>query len=841
MRNMSPLVSLITCVLLVFCTDLYAQSTPREGVRWYDSSGAIETPSICDDKETVIYFSNGVKTELTGAKLDKDKLKEVLKDHLINNNLQSVFGPYRMANAYNETYGNFGLDVVKNVIPQAISLNRAQLRRWVLGVNENAPPEVVEALERELAVAEVAAIRNSPAAEAHAAGYIAALGLGRTNVVVGHSYGTILANISYLGLSDYEKPGHVIVQTALMDNTISGADRFNYPLPFTTINEDVVAFIFPFADPIGNKLANVENYPGDQIGFPVGLLDPITGNPDPLREPGGNGHGFRDFYLDTSAPGVNGQQNSVEKIMSDIVAMHLRAVPRPCRGFMIGGVNDLEDDTFQLSKSNMGDYVKHLSSSVTDLTGTSPYPQKHIDWKGFYDAGEATRVLTYFGPAARYNGPSIYTGQIFRNGLLAYRSPEAVLGAAIQRDAAGKEWIIAATSIDANPSFVDKVDTVTFYRRDAALFDFDSSIKDSNNPNGWESVGSITLPLGKVTGPWFFNQYGTEASTLRRVATSYKFETRRPPDPVCVQSPVSPFCDAGGPGTEAADGFYAVDRNDVFTVTISNSPGVVSSPAGYSETGASGVLAVDYDANGRILLREVNTEPARGFLKDPDIAANKLSWLKIDNTPLTSNGVLECSVDGSFVCRNTINLGTSSILGGFAVVLGANTELLLKNRTSYHVFYADIRTGTIAFSKQEGSSAAEYWLVHDGNKTLMGTAVGSKQSAQFAGSTRYGYEGSFWSTGPNEIERDDITGNVVDAKKVNPILGIMNTDERVFSEIIAKPPEYFGIEVGVDGSVLASVKLPGDLYFNYHSQIGNLQSFISRDLSSSTLLPMALR
>jgi hypothetical protein len=126
----------------------------------------------------------------------------------------------------------------------------------------------------------------------------------------------------------------------------------------------------------------------------------------------------------------------------------------------------------------------------------------HIDWKGWYVRGRPTKVLTYSGPVARYF-PELFTNtfgsSIFQSGELFARTLCPILGAAITKDAAGKEWLVAVCK--------EGLDDVV-YRRE--------NVKDTSS-SGWEEIGRIPVQPGasEADVPWFFNGNGTEAQTMR--------------------------------------------------------------------------------------------------------------------------------------------------------------------------------------------------------------------------------------------------------------------------------------------------------------------------------------
>ena len=624
-----------------------------------------------------------------------------------------------------------------------------------------------------------------------------------------------------------------------MDHEISGADRFRYRPPYTTIHEDAVAFLFPY-----NKPANVDNYrSGEGLRFPD------------------SGHGFIEHYLNEDASGPeNGDPNANRRIMEDIVAMRMRIEPRPCHGHLLGGaattIDNLtgEEAARQLSNNALGKYVLHPSPPAATGPDWDEGPTKLVDWRGQFVDGEATEVLTFPGPAARYNGRAFYQNKVYRWGEIAYRPPDAVVGTAIQRDAKGEEWIVVVShNLVPRDSYGSELgNTITVWRRRAKLIDYSSAVYDqSTNPYGWHEVLVAILPKGFQNGPWFFNGDGTEAASIR-VADKKHWFSEREADRECFltnEALPSGYCEPGPDGFGAAypAGEQNVKQARVYTLSIpppgsGGVPSVGSVPAGGPD---ASVVAVDYDEDGQLLLREENIATDRGYLGDPDPAsADDFRWLTINGTSLTDAAALRCTVGGA-PCRSARSAGISLTDGGFVGVLG-DLGKEPNERVRYHLFYVDLRTRTYAFSRRE-DDLTEYWLVHDDQAPqLLGTEDGLplRYYRGFVGS-RYGYEGDQrnLTTDVGEsvlVERDGQRVPFGTWEKVNPILGRYEPDIVHLDRFSTSPLPTFGIDVAVDGSVLASGVLPAGTTFDDHSKV-DLKRELGTSLTGMTLLPIGVR
>lgn len=137
----------------------------------------------------------------------------------------------------------------------------------------------------------------------------------------------------------------------------------------------------------------------------------------------------------------------------------------------------------------------------------------NIDWKGWYENGRPTKVLSWFGPKARHfpdsSGDPFFSG-VYQNGERFAVSSLDVLGAAIVRDADDNEWLIIIGKTG-NSDLV--------LRRPNKKSDSPAFFDPVTNPEGWQVIGNFPWEPGfkPPNRPWFFNGDGTEAQTIREV------------------------------------------------------------------------------------------------------------------------------------------------------------------------------------------------------------------------------------------------------------------------------------------------------------------------------------
>lgn len=233
------------------------------------------------------------------------------------------------------------------------------------------------------------------------------------------------------------------------------------------------------------------------------------------------------------------------------------------------------------------------------LSGKQGLVAGNIDWKGAYVNGRPTKVLTWTGPSTRYFPDPfvVATENIYQSGEVYAVAPGRVLGAAITKDANGKEWLIAIVISGAGPNGVGEA----VYRRPNEKSNQVDFYDPEANPNGWQMIGYFPGnpawdPNLNVFTPWFFNGSGTKAQAMRRrvIGSSYDGLDRMLVE--ITDASVATFTNLGNaPGVSTTTICQATPPQDICGVSLASGGQRGSVAAG------SYIIAVDYQGDTEVL------------------------------------------------------------------------------------------------------------------------------------------------------------------------------------------------------------------------------------------------
>lgn len=224
------------------------------------------TVGFCNDKFINVIFGNGVYNTFEDADLSKELLKNRLVPKLSALNLGNlvIFNV-----AHNPT-----LAVINDLL-EAFTQNQQtdtiQFWKYLAGL-DLMPDYLQHKLKFLSSNISASIIEANPAVQEHIEIYNGLLCGGNKVVVVAHSQGNMFANLAFEGLNPDVADGFGIVSVANPDSYVAGGG------PYTTIVEDIVIFVIPFALP-----ANLNNFggtnPADWSGHEFGASYMAAGKP----------------------------------------------------------------------------------------------------------------------------------------------------------------------------------------------------------------------------------------------------------------------------------------------------------------------------------------------------------------------------------------------------------------------------------------------------------------------------------------------------------------------------------------------------------------------------------
>jgi len=249
--------------------------------------------SICDTKDTVIFFGNGVKAAKKNSYDSRNILKKRLKGILTTEDFERL----EFDLSYNDTHGLL-LDLLETSV-QILTGNTSRFWRFLWNL-ELVPDWFSEKIILLSTALDKTALVTSDSLWKHVKTYQTTIAEGKKVLLVAHSQGNLFGNMAYDHLNSREKQSFGMVAVANVDNNVLGSGG-----PYTTLNNDKVLLALITA----------------QFALPTRPMDPNTENltesPDPL------GHSFIQAYMANGT--ISGDQ-----ITQQIVA-ELESLPTPSK------------------------------------------------------------------------------------------------------------------------------------------------------------------------------------------------------------------------------------------------------------------------------------------------------------------------------------------------------------------------------------------------------------------------------------------------------------------------------------------------------------------------------
>jgi len=242
------------------------------------------TASICDTKETVVFFGNGIKTAEKKAYDSMNVIKNRLQAELLPEEYEVL--DFKLA--YNDTHG-LPLDLLESSI-QVLTGNTSRFWRlfWELEIMPDWFAEKFILLSSAL---DKSSLVTTDSLKDHVTMYKTKIAEGKKVLLVAHSQGNLFGNEAYSMLNSREKQSFGMVSVANVDSNVLGTES-----PYTTLeNDKVILALIAF-----------------QIAFPSKPMLPNTENPSAPDDP--LGHSFIRAYMEEGS-------NSDKQIVNDIIAV----------------------------------------------------------------------------------------------------------------------------------------------------------------------------------------------------------------------------------------------------------------------------------------------------------------------------------------------------------------------------------------------------------------------------------------------------------------------------------------------------------------------------------------
>ena len=226
--------------------------------------------SICDTKEAVVFFGNGIITDEDSAYSSRD---------IITNRLETALSPeeFELLDfklSYNDTH-TLPLDLLESTI-QFLTGNVSRFWR-ILWELDPMPDLVADQMLLLSGALDYSALLTTDSLRDHVKTYQNVIDEGKKVILVAHSQGNLFGNQAYNFLSTYERRSFGMVSVSNVDNNVLGD---NSPAAlYTTLNNDKVILVLIAA----------------QLGLPTSPMTPNTANLTNSEDPWG--HSFVGSYM----------------------------------------------------------------------------------------------------------------------------------------------------------------------------------------------------------------------------------------------------------------------------------------------------------------------------------------------------------------------------------------------------------------------------------------------------------------------------------------------------------------------------------------------------------------
>ena len=250
--------------------------------------------SICETKETAIFYGNGVKSLKREARDAAELIEKRLKAELLPEEFKGI----EFNIAYNGTH-TLPLDLLESVI-QILTGNISKFWRYFFGLDP-IPEWFAEKFVLLAGVLDKSGLLTTDSLARHVNTYKTAIAEGKKVILVAHSQGNLFGNQSYNLLDSRERQSFGMISVANVDSNVLG--NHTADAPYTTLASDKIILALIAAQlalPTSPMLPNTENSPGPESFW---------------------GHSFVDSYMVEAS-------TSAMQIIGDIAAA-LRSLEKP--------------------------------------------------------------------------------------------------------------------------------------------------------------------------------------------------------------------------------------------------------------------------------------------------------------------------------------------------------------------------------------------------------------------------------------------------------------------------------------------------------------------------------
>jgi hypothetical protein len=218
--------------------------------------------SICDTKETIVFFGNGIITDEDSAYSSRDIITKRLKTAMSPEEFEVL--DFKLS--YNDTH-TLPLDLLESTI-QFLTGNISRFWRMIWGLDP-MPELVADQMLLLSGALDYSALLTTGNLRDHVRTYRNVIAEGKKVILVAHSQGNLFGNQAYNFLSTYERRSFGMVSVSNVDNNVLG-DTSGSAL-YTTLKNDKLILALIAAQlglPTSPMLPNTENQAdtGDFLG-----------------------------------------------------------------------------------------------------------------------------------------------------------------------------------------------------------------------------------------------------------------------------------------------------------------------------------------------------------------------------------------------------------------------------------------------------------------------------------------------------------------------------------------------------------------------------------------------